>query len=301
MPETNSGILTDVGTNELEVVEFYVDGRSYAINVAKVREIVRPRAAMAVPESHPCVLGVFRNRDDVLPLIDLGRWLGSSAEPDPARAKVVVAEFNMMKIGFLVHGVNRIHRVTWEDLETPGASSLADTGAALGFLRLGKDSDEGERIVFLLDFEGMVAEIAGHGREEAESAGRVGGPAQGRSRVVLIAEDSGIIRRVMCKTLEEGGYRVVPAVNGEEAWTQLDGGLRVDAVISDIEMPKMDGHHLTRRIKGDERFDGIPVVLYSSMIYEEMRVKGEALGADAQLCKPQLPELVGTLDRLLGH
>ena len=117
--------------------------------------------------------------------------------------------------------------------------------------------------------------------------------------MVLIAEDSHLARKVLRERLEGGGYTVLVTHDGAAAWEKLDSGTAVDAVISDIEMPRMDGHYLTRRIKGDERFAGVPVILYSSMIYEEVRHKGESVGADAQICKPDLADVVATLDRLL--
>lgn len=298
MASTRPSILTDVGTNELEVVEFHLDGRPYAINVAKVREIVRPQAMMPVPESHPCLLGVFRNRDEVIPVVDLGRWLGCQAPVDLQRAKIIVAEFNRMKVGFLVHGVSRIHRVTWADLETPSQGSMVESRSALGFMRLGKGSEEGERIVFLLDFERIVGELRPGGEDDSAGVDRAKSERR-RGRVVLIAEDSSLIRKSMKNHLEAAGYTVVVTTNGQEAWGKLEGGLRPDAVVSDIEMPLMDGHHLTRRIKGHPTLRTLPVVLYSSMIYEEMRRKGEAIGADAQICKPDLADLSATVDRFL--
>ncbi|MDF1552590.1 MAG: chemotaxis protein [Deferrisomatales bacterium] len=298
MAQHHPGILTEVGTNELEVVEFTIGQRPYAINVAKVREIIRPVEPMSVPDSHPCVLGVFRNRDEVLPLVDLGKWLKSAEVLDPAQTKIVVAEFNEMKVGFLVHGVNRIHRVSWADLEAPKAGSMVDSHAAVGFLRLGRETPEGERIVFLLDFEGMVAAISPR-RVASDSEGDAVARDRRAGKVVLIAEDSQLARKVLRGRLEGGGFTVVVAQDGAEAWEKLDTGTVADAVISDIEMPRMDGHHLTRRIKGDERFRGVPVILYSSMIYEEVRHKGAAVGADAQVCKPDLADVLATLDRLL--
>jgi two-component system chemotaxis response regulator CheV len=297
MADLSAGILTDVGTNELEVVEFYLDERPHAINVSKVREIIRPQTAMPLPESHACVLGVFRNREDVIPLVDLGKWLECRGDPDPRLAKIIVAEFNRIRVGFLVHGVNRIHRVSWEDLEAPAPGSMAESRSALGFIRLGKGTQEEERIVFLLDFERIVAELGGN-NATVPTAPREDAAERRSGCTVLIAEDSGLIRSVLIRELEKGGYSVIVATNGQEAWDQLDTGAQVGAVISDIEMPLMDGHHLTRRIKEDDRFRGIPVVLYSSMIYEEMRVKGESVGADAQICKPDLPNLLSTLDGL---
>lgn len=292
-----SDILTEVGTNELEVVEFHVGGRPYAINVAKVREIIRYQEPMPLPEAPSVVSGVFRNREEVLPLVDLGHWLEVGEEADPATAKIIVTEFNAIKVGFLVHGVSRIHRLSWADLESPEQGSLIENRSTLGFLRLGKAGGEGERIVFMIDFEGIVAQLR---PSEAEEPAATGDLARRRAaKTILVAEDSALIRKTMKKRLENGGFQVLETTNGEEAWAQLEGGGRFDLLISDIEMPRMDGHHLTRRVKADPRFRDLPVVLYSSMIYEEMRRKGDALGASAQICKPDLDRLLETVDGLL--
>ena len=298
MTATGSGVLTDVGTNELEVVEFFVDGRTYVINVAKVREIIRPRVAMPVPGSHPCVLGLFRNREEVLPLVDLGKWLNAETDPDVGQAKIIVTEFNGHRVGFLVHRVNRIHRVSWADLEAPGADSMATSRSTLGFMRLGRAGGETERIVLLLDFERIVAELKGTCSSEAFAV--EASDTGAKNRVVLIAEDSALARKALAQALDRAGYEVIKATNGEEAWDRLTSGVRVDAVVTDIEMPRMDGHHLTRRIKADERLRRIPVLLYSSMIHEEMRRKGETVGADAQVCKPDLEHLLQAVDSLLS-
>lgn len=288
-------ILTKVGTNELEIVEFFVEDQSYAINVAKVREIIQFQSPRPVPQSHPCLVGLFQNRDDVIPLIDLGKWLGSKTNPEPRQAKVILCEFNKLKVGFVVHGVSRIHRVSWTDLETLNSESMVESQAILGFLRLGK-ANGGERIVSLIDFERIVAEIKGDKEEpilEDPAASRRSG------KVVLVAEDSPLIRKILRRRLEVGGFTVVEAQTGEEAWRLLDEGVHADALVSDIEMPRMDGHHLTRLVKNDPRFHSLPVALYSSMIYEEMRHKGDAVGADAQICKPELESVVNTMDKLI--
>ncbi len=290
-----SSILTEVGTNELEVVEFAIEDRPYAINVAKVREIVRYQKPMPVPHAHPCMLGVFRNRDEVIPLVDLGRWIGSGVEPDPRVSKIIVSEFNKMKIGFLVHRVERIHRTHWGALETPEGVALAESPATLGLLRLGA---EGERIVFMLDFERIVAEMEPDHPDEGPREAR---PADERRRgkVVLVAEDSGMVRNLMRRKLEAGGYTVVAVGDGQAAWEALESGTKVHLLITDIEMPRMDGHHLLHRVRTDERLKSLPVILYSSMIHEEMRRKGESLGATAQICKPELVELLDTVDRVV--
>ncbi len=292
---STSSILTEVGTNELEVVEFEIQGRSYAINVAKVREIVRFQDPIPIPHTNPCVLGVFRNRDEVIPMVDLGRWLESEAEIDPKHARIIIAEFNQMRVGFLVHRVERIHRTHWGALEAPEGASLVESPATLGIIRLGEG--ESQRILFLLDFERIVAELAPNSSPHEDV--HLDRSDRRRGRVVLVAEDSGMVRNLMKRKLEEGGYTVLAVKDGAAAWEVLDSETRVDLVISDIEMPRMDGHHLLKRIRDDERVRHLPVVLYSSMIHEEMRQKGESLGATAQICKPDLPKLLETVDRLV--
>ncbi|GAB4247263.1 chemotaxis protein CheW [Deferrisoma sp.] len=292
MAQGLTSILTEVGTNELEVVEFWVDGRAYAINVAKVREIVRPVEPTPIPHAHPCVLGMFRHRDAVIPLVDLGQWLGSAAQPDPRRARIIVAEFNRMTVGFLVHGVERIHRTGWGALEPVEKGSLAASKAAVGILRLGENRD---RILLLLDFETIVAEIS----PQEDAAAAVPLDERRRGKRVLVAEDSRAVRKLLCSRLEGAGYTVEAVADGQAAWERLQDPPRPDLVVSDIEMPRMDGHHLLRRIRADEALRRLPVVLYSSMIHEEMRRKGEALGATAQICKPDLPELLETVDRIV--
>lgn len=301
MGQGQRGILTEVGTNELEVVEFIVFNRPYAINVAKVREIIRPQETMPLPDANACVIGVFRNREDVIPLLDLGAVLdhsGKSAEYSDG--KIIVAEFNNAKIGFFVHSVKRIHRISWTDLETPDHGSILENKLTLGFIRLGRDSEEGERIAFMLDFERIVGEMA-PGNEYEDEANDDENCERRRDFVILVAEDSLFMQRQMVAKLEGGGYRVIKTSDGQSAWEKINSGAKVHAVISDIEMPKMDGLHLTKKIKQDARFRKLPVVLFSSMINDDMLHKGKAVGADAQICKPQVQNLIEILDELVLH
>lgn len=299
MNQNQRGILTEVGTNELEVVEFIVYDRPYAINVAKVREIIRPQEIMPLPDANPHVIGVFSNREDIIPLIDLGSLLDHSGKTSSySDGKIVVSEFNNTKIGFFVHSVKRIHRISWSDLETPDHGSILENRTTLGFIRLGKESEEGERIAFLLDFERIVGELV-HFEEEENEIDDDGKAEKRKGLVILVAEDSLFMQRQLVAKLESGGYCVIKTNDGQAAWEKIDSGKRVDAVISDIEMPRMDGHHLTKKIKEDSRFKNLPVVLFSSMINEDMLHKGKSLGADAQICKPQINQLIEIVDTLV--
>lgn len=301
MSQTN--ILLESGTNELEIVEFYIDELDYrghyGVNVAKVVEIIRLQPVTSMPQMrHPAVMGAFSHRDGkVVPLVDLARYLDKKAE-HTEDAKIIVTEFNNILTGFLVSGVNRIHRLSWSDVEEPG-----------GFLqKMSKNSITGvvrleNRVVFLLDMENVVADM------DPALAIRLGKlpdelVASGAHYTILHADDSGSIRSLVKNLLENSGiFTVVQAVSGDEAWATLarwkreasEGGMplvdRVQAVISDIEMPRMDGLTLCRKIKEDPELKYLPVALFSSIVSQSLEHKGESVGADAQFAKPDLQML----------
>ena len=243
-------------------------------------------------------MGAFSHRDGkVVPLVDLARYLDKKAE-HTEDAKIIVTEFNNILTGFLVSGVNRIHRLSWSDVEEPG-----------GFLqKMSKNSITGvvrleNRVVFLLDMENVVADM------DPALAIRLGKlpdelVASGAHYTILHADDSGSIRSLVKNLLENSGiFTVVQAVSGDEAWATLarwkreasEGGMplvdRVQAVISDIEMPRMDGLTLCRKIKEDPELKYLPVALFSSIVSQSLEHKGESVGADAQFAKPDLQML----------
>jgi len=301
MAQTN--ILLEAGTNELEVVEFYLDEEGYqghyGVNVAKVLEIIRLQPATAMPQMrHPAVLGAFPHRDGrVVPLVDLALYLDKK-RVETGEPKIIVTEFNQIITGFLVSGVNRIHRLSWQEVEAPGDFlQHVSRNAVTGVVRL-----EG-RVVFLLDMEAIVGEL-----DPALSIrlnGPLGSTIHGSTvYTVLHADDSGNVRNVVKRLLEESGrFRVIQSSNGEEAWNILARLRReaeetgdaiagkVDAVISDIEMPRMDGLTLCRKIKEDPLLKTLPVALFSSLITGTLEHRGESVGADAQFAKPDLQVL----------
>ncbi|MCC8194101.1 MAG: chemotaxis protein [Deltaproteobacteria bacterium] len=301
MSQTN--ILLDAGTNELEVVEFYLDEEGYrghyGVNVAKVLEIIREQPVTAMPQMrHPAVLGAFPHRDGrVVPLVDLALYLGKKREVSQ-EPKIIVTEFNNIITGFLVSGVNRIHRLSWQEVEAPGNFlQNVSRNAITGVVRL-----EG-RVVFILDMEAIVGEL-----DPALSI-RLSGSLHDESGAgtiynVLHADDSGNVRNLVKRLMEESGrFKILQAPNGEEAWEILSryrreeeqGGTpvreRVQAVITDIEMPRMDGLTLCRKIKEDAFLKSLPVALFSSLITDRLEHKGESVGADAQFAKPDLQVL----------
>ncbi|MDR3176125.1 MAG: chemotaxis protein [Desulfovibrio sp.] len=296
-------ILLDAGTNELEIVEFYLDEEGYrghyGVNVAKVLEIIRPQPVTSMPQMrHPAVLGAFPHRDGrVVPMVDLARYLGKS-RVETQEPKVIVTEFNNIVTGFQVSGVNRIHRLSWQDVEAPGQFlQHTSSNAITGFVRL-----EG-RVLFILDMEAIIGEL-----DPSLSIRMVvlpdGTDSADRLYTILHADDSGNVRKLVKSLLENSGrFKVISTSDGGAAWmtlsrlrdkcaeTEQPATAFVNAVISDIEMPKLDGLTLCRMVKEDPILRGIPVALFSSLVTDSLEHRGESVGADAQFAKPDLQTL----------
>ena len=301
---SQTSILLESGTNELEIIEFFIeeeksDGTDYrgyyGMNVAKVLEIIRRPTVTEVPSKHhKAALGTFNLRGRVLPLVDLALWLGKKAR-HTENSKVIVSEFSNSVTAFLVSGVTRIHRLGWNQVEAPDAHMQTYTNHSItGVVRLN------ESIVFLLDMEQIIASMnpSAAVRLPAEDAGLIG-----NNWRILVADDSGAIRHAVNDVMVHAGFIVTTVASGREAWDKLcewkkrvEGGEGVlhdyvDLLISDIEMPEMDGHSLTRHVKEDPLLKNIPVVLFSSLITESLRHKGQEVGADYQISKPDLQNL----------
>jgi two-component system chemotaxis response regulator CheV len=301
---TQTHILLESGTNELEIVEFYLDEPGYrghyGVNVAKVVEIIRMQPTTAMPQMrHASVLGAFPHRDGkIVPLVDLARYLGKTRAETTEDAKIIVTEFNGIVTGFLVSGVTRIHRLSWNNIEEPGVFlQNMSRNSITAVVRL-----EG-RVVFILDMENVVADLnPSLAIRFHKLPGELVEPAQ--IYTILHADDSGNVRELVKSFLEKSGqFTVIQAVSGEDAWEKLlklkqnalDGGTplkrAVQAVITDIEMPRMDGLTLCRQIKEDPELKSLPVALFSSLISHSLEHKGTAVGADAQFVKPDLQTL----------
>lgn len=291
-------ILLENGTNELEVLEFTLDGNSYGINVAKIKEIINYQPVTPVPNAHPSIEGIFMPRDCMITAIDLKNCLQRGVSQPGGL--FIVTNFNKLDIAFHVDSVVGIHRVSWSDIiKTDSTVSSADS-TALGIIKIE------EKLIIILDFEKIVADINPETGLRSNQIAELGH----RDRCdipILIAEDSPLLNRLIVDSLNQAGYvNLTHTTNGQEAYEVItqaiaEGNLdqKVRCVITDIEMPVMDGHHLTKLIKTNEKTANIPVVIFSSLVNEEMRIKGEQLGADAQLSKPEIVDLVKVLDHLL--
>ena len=292
-------ILLENGTNELEVLEFELDGNAYGINVAKIKEIIPYQKVTPVPNSHPSIEGIFMPRDTMITAIDLKNCLQRGVSEEGGL--FIITNFNMLDIAFHVDAVKGIHRISWEQIIKPGATvSTSEDSISTGIVKLDN------RLVIILDFEKIVSDInpeTGLKISEIDDMG-----ARQRSNVpILIAEDSVLLNKLIVDSLKKAGYdNLSHTQNGQEAYDVIqackaDGTLKdhVQCVITDIEMPLMDGHRLTKLIKSDDETKDIPVVIFSSLVNEEMKRKGEALGADAQLSKPEIANLVRIIDDLV--
>lgn len=296
----DTNILLENGTNELEVLEFTVGGRSYGINVAKIREIIGYMPVTPVPNAHQFVEGIFMPRDVVITAIDLAKVLGIPADHKPTDM-MIITNFNKLNIAFHVDAVSGIHRVSWADIITPDSTiNTSDAGLSTGIVKMGS------KLIIILDFEKIVTDISPETGLKVSEIDRLGTRERCDSPI-LISEDSPLLRKLIEDSLHKAGYvTVISTENGQQAWEKLQeykktGKVRdkVHCIITDIEMPLMDGHRLTKLVKSDEELKSIPLVIFSSLINDEMRLKGQALGADAQLTKPEIGNLVQTIDELI--
>ena len=294
-------ILLESGTNEIEIMQFTIFGELYGINVAKVREIMMADKVKPVPHSHPSVEGIFKPRDILLTVINLPQYLTGQSGDTNDRDLFIITNFNKMNIAFRVHTVVGISRISWEDIQKPDKTlSNGEEGVATGIA-----SCSG-RLVTILDFEKIVTEIAPETGIQVDDIDKLG-EREIRDEHIILAEDSILLTKMIKDSLMRAGYvNLLNFNNGREAWDYLnlirndsDFHDKAALLITDIEMPEMDGHRLTKLVKGDEVMKSMPVIIFSSLINEEMWRKGKQLGADEQLSKPEIGRLVEVMDELL--
>ncbi|SDZ05189.1 chemotaxis protein [Tindallia californiensis] len=300
--DKQKGILLESGTNELEIVEFRIGENFFGINVAKVKEIIPFTKPTSIPNSHPCIKGIFKPRDEVITAVDLPRYLNFPEEKSD-QARYIISHFNQITVGFLVDAVVGIHRISWEKVEKPDETIFSGhEGIATGIVKLE------EKLIVVLDFEKILADISPNTGIQVADVSKLG-PRNRSEKPILIAEDSKMLANMLLDSLHAAGYTFVTVMpNGKEAWDMLEAikkdksrswKERVSLLITDIEMPRMDGHSLTKKVKDDEDLQELPVIIFSSLIDDQMRRKGEALGANDQISKPEINRLVETIDHLI--
>ncbi|MCK4501911.1 MAG: chemotaxis protein CheV [Desulfuromonadales bacterium] len=315
-------ILLESGTNEMEIIEFYVGSQPLGINVQKLKEIISydEELLTVIPGSPPSMQGVLMMRGSTIPLIDLKSHLKQRCEEeattDAQRPVVMVCEFNHRINGFKVDGVNQIHRIRWSDVQ-PLAQFIDQYRPRF----TGSVNIDGREIL-ILDLEYIIGEfdpdsvLRVQGDDVMDETGveelKAAAPLR-NEKTILMAEDSNAIRTNLKKILQEMGYaKLEDFVDGDSCYKRVlelkqaadEAGETIDQhlhmVISDIEMPKMDGLTLCRKIKEELGFRQVPVILFSSLINPPMEVKCDSVGADGYASKPEIAKLIRLMDQFLG-
>lgn len=303
-------ILLESGTNEVEILEFILDGRSFGLNVHKVTsiEIFEQDKLTQLPDGPPEMLGALLFRGETIPLIDAPCVIGKQRNMNNERPVVVTVRFNEFDCGLYVEEVNRIHRINWEQFEPLDAMLDVQNVSVLGSIHI-EDRD-----ILILDIESIAArlfeglsmqEIEPAAEEEAE---HVESLAERRARVpMMVAEDSPLIRTQMVRILQHAGYtNIAVHENGKRAFEAVEKmaeeepdwvGQRLAVLVTDIEMPEMDGLTLCRKVKELSGSQNLPVIMFSSLVSDQMAIKCESVGGDAWITKPQIQQLAETIDR----
>ncbi|MGO4093441.1 chemotaxis protein [Vibrio cholerae] len=322
MSNPSSTILTESGTNELEIIEFHLekvlpDGRTktcyYGINVAKVREVIRVPETTDYPNAQPHMIGVFSSREILTPLVDLAGWLGVPTSTDISKKYVIVTDFNRMTNGFLIDSISRIHRISWNDVESP--SQFLEAGeqdCVVAVVRQDK------KLIMILDFEKIISDINPELSMEKYDV-TVDRKVDLNQRMVtkrnaksiMVVDDSAFIRSLIQDTLSSAGYNIIACKDGGEAHEKLmelkqaakeenvPVSELIDAVVTDVEMPRMDGMHLIKRLRDDDSYSSMPIVMFSSLMSDDNRAKALALGANDTLTKPEIGKMVAMMDKYI--
>lgn len=294
-------ILLESGTNELEIIEFEMGFNRYGINVIKVREIIQPIAVTPIPHTHLSIEGIIQLRGEVLPVINMEKVLGMAPNANKSEEKFIVAAFNQQQVVFRVHNVTQIHRISWDQIEKPSDIYTADSSQVIGVIKRAGE------MLLLLDFEKIILDISPESGINVDQVKKLGKRERSDKRLV-VAEDSPLLRKLIQETLEEAGYENIDFFeNGKDALAYLENIVaegtdvteRVQLVITDIEMPQMDGHHFTKRIRENNQLEKLPVIIFSSLITDDLKHKGDRVGADDQVSKPEIAELVLKIDKYI--
>ena len=295
-------ILLESGTNELEIMEFTVGGELFGINIAKIREIMRAQETKRMPNSHNFVEGIFKQRGEVITVIDLAKCLNIERSENKSHDIFILTHFNKLNFAFRVESVVGIDRVSWENIKKPDKVIYSGEDSVATAIAEYKD-----RLITIIEFEKIIADISPETSITLDRLDELGDRVESQKKI-LVAEDSMMLSNLIIGFLHKSGYKnTVKFNNGKEAWNYLteakESGLPisnyVSCIVSDIEMPLMDGHRLTKLIKTDDELKHIPVILFSSLISDELRIKGQEVGADEQITKPEIVELVNIIDRLI--
>ncbi len=295
-----TNILLESGTGEVEILKFRVANKYYAINVVKVREILPLGETTAVPNSHPSILGLTLERGKVVTVVDLHQVLENRKPADLKGKMTLHCEFNKIKVAFCVDDVLGIERMKWSEMSKP--EELLNQSLIIANINLD------DRIYMLLDFEKIVIDISPQTGINVDMVKDIEQKNRGQYKIVL-ADDSPMIRQLLQDTLSIAGFKHLNFFNDGQAAMDYFLDLverkgdkfreEADLLITDIEMPRLDGHTLTRQLKEHRVLRELPIIIFSSLITGSLRHKGESVGADAQMSKPEINQLIEMVDMLL--
>ncbi len=298
---TKAEILLESGTNELAILEFVIQGNLYGINVAKVQEIMKYLPVNPMQKSNPYIEGIFKPRNEVITVINLARYLGLGDSDHLNMDVFIITNFSQESYAFHVHEVVGISRISWTNLQKPDEIIYGGTeGIATAI------AEYDGRLITILDFEKIVNEINPESGMQISDLEKLGAR-QVNTKPILCVEDSMLLSKLVVESLKSAGYTQVSHVkNGQLAWNYLQeikaSGRPIEEVVSclitDIEMPEMDGHRLTKLIREDEALKDIPIVIFSSLINSQLLDVGRKLGATGQFSKPQLLDLIQFVDKV---
>ncbi len=317
----SAGALPDVlkvGTNEMELVVFRMynsqpDGTpeilDYGVNVAKVREIIPMPTLTKVPDMPVYAEALAQVRGEVIPIVDLGKWMKVTPPANmDIRLKVIVLEMLGTTVGMIVHEVERIRRINWDQIKPPPSLLQAKhSGRVTGVTKI---DDEGDSLLLILDLESVISEMGGLVHTQEVALGEIERIGKKKMKgTVLIADDSSVARKILKDTLENVGLHVLEAVDGKKAFEILGDFLSkigdqpitdfVQLVISDVEMPEMDGLTFTRNLKNSPKLAMLPVIINTSLSGEENKEKAKGVGADGYMVKFDVAMLLHEVSRFL--
>lgn len=294
-------ILLEAGTNEFELMEFLINGITYGINIAKIKEIIVATDVEPLPNSNEYIEGIFKHRDTIVPVLDLPSYLNlDNTKHD--RDIFIVTYFNNTNIAFRVNSIEGIKRVFWSDIKRNSDSVYSnENNISTGVLIFD------QKIVTLLDFEKILSDVSPSTRIDINSVSSSSEDIKNRDNInILIAEDSLVLSESINNCLKKAGFKNIHlCFDGQEAYDYINNFEKdkvlenISIIITDIEMPRMDGHRLVKFIKEDEVLKNIPVIIFSSLINDSMYIKGKELGADEQITKPEILNLVNSIDFLV--
>ena len=293
-------ILLESGTGELEIIEFVVNGSRYAINVVKVKEVIEmPNKITTLPEPQPEIAGLILCRNEILTLVDL-KYIISKKNTKKLGNKVIICQFNKIKVAFNIDDIIGVHRIKWNEIRKP--DDLSESSLSVGNILID------DNVILMLDFEKIVTDICPSAGISEDRLVKVEYKDRSNIKVVL-ADDSALIRKLLKETLTKAGFKNLTIFDdGEQALNYLlfiverkgeNFKEEAELLITDIEMPQMDGLTLTRKVKEHNILNSLPVIIFSSLITDELRHKGESVKADAQLSKPEVEQLIEVVDKLL--